>query len=723
MISPFYLSLLAKKTLIISSIEINRPYLVIERDKQGRFSLPAVKSQDKKGTKTVLIKNIDIKKLSLKIRDHAVSFEKTFERIDFNLRFSLPAEINFRLTNLTGGKKDLSLEGIYSLDNKKLIATIEAENINLAVYNPYFTSLGGLNSCMLKTAHFTINGSESYDLNGKIILENIDFINAAVGFKGNMDITPSVTFSLKEKQPRYSLDALLSNCDITKIPYLEKINQLTGDIKLTNNSLTIKSLQAQVNNYPLKLSGRIDDFKDIAFDIEAGYESPLENIYTIAAGIKEMPLAVTPKGTAAVKTKVKGNIEKKDYTYTASFSLSDASIGEISDIKNFSCQGTLDNKNITLKDISFNYKDIPVKANLALKDMPAGTITADIESGLANAGIKGDYAKDTLTISSLTINKNLSQIKTDGKVTFNPSYLSLRGIGSIAAEDILNIIEQLKLADISEIKKFNPAGTVKIDFETRGSYKDNSIETTLSGSSEKFSVSQTDLTGVKFIIKSDKEKSILSPLLANLWDGKTELKLRLSHPANILVGNLLMENIDLSRIKEKPFVEKKNLAGRLSLEGAIESLNPRDIKSITGHGKLAINGGKIWEISFLRGLGELLFIPDFERIVFEEGYVEFLLKDKSLVIDQVELESVQMKLEGQGAISFDNTIDFMLFPTFNPSLLNASDGLKRIMTDFLGKTGLAIEIKGTVQKPRYRIKPVILSPIDTFRGILEQLLK
>jgi hypothetical protein len=142
-----------------------------------------------------------------------------------------------------------------------------------------------------------------------------------------------------------------------------------------------------------------------------------------------------------------------------------------------------------------------------------------------------------------------------------------------------------------------------------------------------------------------------------------------------------------------------------------------------GEGKLKIKEGNIWEINFLKGLGQFLFIPEFDSIVFEEGYSDLVFKGENVVFDNAQLKSPQMTLRGRGRISVAGDIDFILVSEFNPNLISASESLKKSITNILSKNTLAIELSGTLKKPNYKLKPVIFSNFQNIKDLLEGILK
>ena len=80
-----------------------------------------------------------------------------------------------------------------------------------------------------------------------------------------------------------------------------------------------------------------------------------------------------------------------------------------------------------------------------------------------------------------------------------------------------------------------------------------------------------------------------------------------------------------------------------------------------------------------------------------------------------------MTLAGGGKISLDGKLDFIFFPQFNKDFVGTSDDFKKHITNFLGESGLVLEITGKVKDPKYKMKPVAFSPIKKIEGFFKDL--
>jgi len=99
-----------------------------------------------------------------------------------------------------------------------------------------------------------------------------------------------------------------------------------------------------------------------------------------------------------------------------------------------------------------------------------------------------------------------------------------------------------------------------------------------------------------------------------------------------------------------------------------------------------------------------------------------VLDKEDIIFQDVQLVSTQMTLGGGGKISLNGDLNFLFFPQFDKGLLEASEGLKKYITNILGETGLAIEVSGTLKKPKYKMKPLMFSPLKKIKSFFEEFL-
>jgi hypothetical protein len=241
----------------------------------------------------------------------------------------------------------------------------------------------------------------------------------------------------------------------------------------------------------------------------------------------------------------------------------------------------------------------------------------------------------------------------------------------------------------------------------------------LAGLCEKLKIYNLEASEAKLEFYKDSDLLIISPLVASLAQGKVDLRTKIDYPKKRIVVNVLANEVDLAVLAKQLKLNNSSLGGILSLEANLENDDFTSLDKLTGSGKVSIREGNIWEINFLKGMGEFLFIPEFEQIKFEDGYSDLVFKGENVGFENIELKSFQMNLRGKGRISLKGDLNFMLVSEFNPDLISSSQTLKGFFTNVLSKTSLTIEVKGTVKNPTYKVQPVIFSDLEGFKKIFE----
>ncbi|MBU0878264.1 MAG: hypothetical protein KKD55_01465 [Candidatus Omnitrophica bacterium] len=366
-----------------------------------------------------------------------------------------------------------------------------------------------------------------------------------------------------------------------------------------------------------------------------------------------------------------------------------------------------------------------------MRDFSHPKIKLNAANSLLSLEAKAEYNKEEWVVEELILQGKDTKIFAKGSIALKEKpQIKIEGAGYIEFNDILEVIKAFNL-NYTQLTKLNPHGKLNAKFIVSGGTDAKNLEIKLAGKSEKLSIYDLWLSKVNIELYKDKNTLTISPFLANLGEGKIEFRGKFDFLTNNATVNLIANRVELKNLMEQLNLKNKKLAGKLSFEAYLENDKFPKWDRFNGQGSIQIEEGNIWEINFLRGLGEFLFIPDFEEIKFSQGYSDIFFKEGSIILENLELTSSQMSLTGGGKIivkppyhpPIKGDVDFLLFPEFNSGLISASVGLKKTITDFLGKSGLAIEIEGTFNKPKYKIKSLLFSPLkritDFFEGLLD----
>ena len=207
--------------------------------------------------------------------------------------------------------------------------------------------------------------------------------------------------------------------------------------------------------------------------------------------------------------------------------------------------------------------------------------------------------------------------------------------------------------------------------------------------------------------------------LAEVYGGKIDLRSTLS--LSDYNGSLRIDanGIDIAQVIHELNLKDKKTSGKLSLQANLRSIDFFKWKELSGEGKILISEGNIYQINFLKGLGEILSIPDFENIVFRRAYSDLFFEGENIFFENFQLNASQMNIEGKGKITTAGNIDFLLFPQFSQKLIDSSKGLQKYLTTFLGGGIFSVSISGTIKNPVYTANVSIIPALDKIEDIVD----
>ena len=270
------------------------------------------------------------------------------------------------------------------------------------------------------------------------------------------------------------------------------------------------------------------------------------------------------------------------------------------------------------------------------------------------------------------------------------------------------------------------ANETQLYLKGSGEWELEQIENLLQGKRELFSRIASRLSQIEFETSFQENHWVIEKFLAGYASGELSLlgdcHLAFPYPFRLSIKGEEIELSDLIKTgsnRDQPI--EGTLNGSFSLQGEANSLN-----SLEGEGGFEINDGHFWDLTLLKGIANLLKLPELEKIIFESAKGRFLLKNNQLSFPQVELKSRQLRLEGIGTIDLGGKIDFNVTITFSQELIQQlgetlSGMIARFLINSQGEALIQIHIKGTVQNPTYKIKPI--APEKIFQGVLERILK
>ncbi|MCM8831201.1 MAG: hypothetical protein NC918_03290 [Candidatus Omnitrophica bacterium] len=646
----------------------------------------------------------------------------------FIKNFNLKINGNIMLYNISADIKNGNIKNIPKIDNlQEINANFKLDNKNLEIT---FLKANIDNNLIEANAKIIDFSNPKLYLEGKLAgkisqilqtVKKITEISLPEKLDGDIDLLFNINANIFKKQFNWRIDYILKDAFFLDF---KKINS-SGYVE--NDELFLKKVDLFYKEIPIEFSGTLKNITSFFLKkenlepyliIKGKASCQLLQFINAIKQIKNFSFDYRVDGLLNLNFKIWGNPKNK-FNYLVNYQITNASIADFSNINLY---GNVTNDILKLSYGNFQYKNLSFKAFGFLENFNAPTINLSLESQLLNLYLKSFYLQNSLNIKELFVTAPNSKLIAEGKLV-PKEFFELKGFGVVSLKDLSSLLKTLNFKS-SILEKLALDGLFDISFITRGKPTINALEIKMSTYSQNWSAYNLNFFDTKIQLYKEKEDLIISPIVTYIADGALELKTKLNLKTNKMILNLLLNDIDLSKIRAQLNLKNKRLAGKLSFEGYLENQDFKNPQTLTGNGKIAIKNGNVWEISLLKGLGEFLFIPDFDEIKFTEGKSDLIFKGNNIIFENLNLKSLQMDLEGGGRLSLDGNIHFIVFPHFNPNLISASEGLKKITTHLLGKAGLLVEIEGTIQKPTYKKRFLFLSPKvlenvkNFFRGLL-----
>jgi len=738
-VSPFYPSLFSSKKLFLS-INLEGVYFTLKRNADNTFNLPQIKPAPaesvepvKESAKTAkdifLVKSLTVKKLNFDFVDTVAAFKKSFQGI------TVFADLqNYpKITSKILWQDKIVINTKYNLSSKELKASALLKEIALNDFNSYFPQIT-LKNGYLKDAKVNLEGKENYSIKAEASLNDLVLIKEKAEVKGNVHAT--MQFNKDAGNITYKITGELTDGGLKFPSYLDNLTSIKGAFALDNKKMQLIDLTADFltagkekdkeaqTKIPITANAEVN-FETSQVTIDAKTNPQITEFARTLKAINSDNLKALKtfnyegSGNISLSANIKTNLKNEYLEYYIDYNIKNASYKGMENIR---ANGFIANDKFTAEEYAFTHKGVSWKGKFQLNNFSALDIQLVANSNLFDLTLSAKQLKDLIAIKSLTIKTKGSQVKAEGGFHREKQELELQGLTYIELSEIVPLLDTYGI-NAAWLKKAGPSGVLNAKFMLTGGLHPDKWQTKLAGLGEKLKIYNIEASEVKLELYKDKDLLIISPLVANVAQGKIELRTKIDSLNKKIVVNTLINDLDLEILRKQLKLKNSSLSGILSLDANFENNGLNSFNKMEGSGKVSIHEGNIWEINFLKGMGEFLFIPEFEEIKFEEGYSDLIFKGENIVFENIELKAPQMGLKGKGRISLKGDLNFLLVSEFNPNLVSASQGLKKFFTNILGQTSLAIELKGTIKKPSYEVKPVIFSDLEGLKKVFDDIFK
>lgn len=484
--------------------------------------------------------------------------------------------------------------------------------------------------------------------------------------------------------------------------YLEKLPVLASDgiinanceVGLKNKQLamrgTVFSKDIKLRKSPFALTGDIEIEPEIQYDLakkELKYKSRLGLSNAVFSGLEYLKDISDIHGNLYLQ-------ENKIFSDGLKAQVLDSPL-DIKGTVNFS------SNQLNWENVSFIYKQIQYNSTGNLIDFQQPKIDFQLATKDLDLKTRFDIQDSVIKIKSCAGKYLNSDFALKGDIDTKNNLLNFKTELSLNLKDIFGLLP----ANISDnLGKIKLDGNCKVGGNVSGGIKDiKGLNAYLEFSSPGLSIYDLKLDDMHFTLEQKNGLLNINDFTAKLYSGNVNLQflMHLAPQVPIYESKISFSDIDLAKLKMDTKLKDKDIAGllnfQLNLDGTAE-----DLETLQGQGKIFIKDGKLWELNLFKGLGELLFMPVYRKIVFREADISFIVKDKTIKISDSFLGSDGLDLSAEGKIGFDSSLDLLLHTEINETLLTESPDLRKFTSAIVGNL-LAIKIGGTWQKPEYKV--------------------
>lgn len=729
----FLLFPLFQRKLIIPLVRIDSPHIFLTLRNDNTLNITDVLTgfagKKEKPQFSLFILKMDISNGKCQFKDEHTSPAYTKDIVDLKIGagINLPHEIKFilqgKILNPQNNPSFISVTGEYNLTKQIFQGKAKLSNLIVNDYLFYLKQLPlAISEGSVDNAALEINLKEGQlSVKGAILAKNIKLRKDKFVLTADFAIEPDVKYGIKNKKLGYKATLTLSNGNFSGLDYFQAVENIKGKIYLEENKLWSDDLRAQVLDSPVSVRAKLEDFSNpyLKLNLSCGQI----NLGKATTALPNLPKDLIISGNSTLELIAEGSLKKPPLEIKAVSEITSAKIQTpllkepLNDIKG---KLSFSAKQLNWENLSFSYKQVPYNSSGNITDFPHPQIDFNLAS------------KELSLTTSLNIKDNLIKIK-DCSGKYLSSNFDLKGTIDTqnSASPLLNINLESDFAikdalgllsvNISEgLRKIKLDGNCNAAGFLKGNAKDiKDWNASFKLFFPSLSVYEFKLDNLSCSAQQKDGFLTIDNLTAKPYGGNldAQFSFNLSSQVPSYNSKIILSDIDLKKIKMDTKLKEKDISGildmKLNLQGTTAGL-----ETLEGQGTISVKDGKLWELNLFQGLGEFLFMPIYDKIVFNNADANFLVKDKTIVIANSFLGSEKLELNCAGSLKFDGALDLTLNSQINEGLIKDSPDIRKFTSAVLGNL-LVIKIGGTIQKPEYKIVP---STKEIFKQIKRLLL-
>ncbi len=706
------------KKVIIPKININSAQIFLERKADNTFNLRDLipKATSTKSKFSLFVYSISINTSRIIFQDDTLSpaFTKNIENVEVDLSVSLPAAIKFSLKADVPGSVIAKIKstGEFKLFNKQFSAKVLINNLAPREFIAYYQGLG------ISFPQGTIDTLANIGFKDGVLSANLEMQNNnlailknKINAKLNSKVTVKGQYALNGQQLKYEGQANIIKSDVSGVDFVNSITDIAGLVLFNESGASSELIKANTLGLPVEAKLNLSDFRNPLLKLEVISGLGADDLKRILKDKFQTVIPADIQGKARVYLGIEsalvaqGTTKINGYLDISSAKVKLDKINAPFEEITGRLQFTPDQ--LKWQDLNFKYLSIPYKTSGNITNFKA----PNIQFGLVSKDLSLDSAfaleDKTIDLSKFSGRYLNSEFSFTGKVDLTDTanlFADVKGAAALDLKDSRDLFKKYQ-AQLDSIK---PSGKAIIQFSLNGNV--NNFKTLfLEAKITSPLISAYGLQSGEFVLNYSQADGIINiPLYSlALYDGL----LQGGASVNLNSENLpywfstVIQGVKIEKLKNDTLLkDKKGIAGTLNAELKINGFSD-DLSKLSGAGRISITEGKLWELNLFKGLGQVLFVEDFARIVFSEGSCAFVVQDKSVFTDSLKLASLLTELTGSVRIGFDSSIDATLDVHVNEEV-PLTGTFKDVTTAIIGQAGRfgIITISGTLKEPKYKFK-------------------
>lgn len=713
-----------KKQIIVPALKINSPDLFIERRPDGSVNIldPFFRSRPLrlKHNFSITVSRINVRSAHVNFVDSLPdpAFAKEIDSLDLDIFLALPADIKFNLKFELAQTLPARIvaTGEYNILAKEFSARIDAKDLRLKEFERYFASLAvpsGRIDCSAKVRYKDNILSAEIDAQSKELL----FVKDKLEVRIDSAVKANIRYNSAEKALNYFGTLDIREMDIAGVEYVNRIDEVKGHVVFSDANISSDTLDASVLGLAVKTKINIAELKspDPTINIDITSDPDLVALQTILKDNFKLNVPAELQGEGKLSLSIGYKVRSGQVpNVTGSLDMLNAAIIMGQDrppIEDVNGTFRFSANQLTWADLDFRYRDVDYKTSgtltnfqtpgvqlkLQSKDFELDSIFAVGDRMLSFSKFSGRYLDLEFSISGDVDLKEPS--KTD---------CNIEGELNIKLEGLKEVLKGSR----EKLDKIKPKGRIYAAFNLKGDirdFKSCAINAKLSSGL----VSLYDLKLSDFKADYSQKDGIANMLFMqlSLYGGAMDASGRMELSSNDLPysANADIKGVKLEKLKADTAFKDKDVSGTINANARLKGAFG-DLSRLEGFGRITIASGKLWQLNLFQGLGALLFSRDFSNIVFSGGACDFLIGDKAISTDDLDLKSDVINMHGSLKIGFDNSIDASLKAQVLQEAIEANRTIRKI-TKAIGKYSF-IKVTGTLKEPKYSLQPDVADIVE-----------